>query len=109
MITRAASLSLLLCVATASSVCTSHSTLPQAPSDHDFWTLIETLSEPPGTFDVSENLVSNEPDYVDNARRLRRAGGVYIGVGPEQNFSYIARLRPAMAFIVDIRRENRNL
>ena len=35
--------------------------------------------------------------------------GVYIGVGPEQNFSYIARLRPTIAFIVDIRLENRNL
>jgi hypothetical protein len=45
----------------------------------------------------------------ENARWLRPAGGVYIGVGPEQNFSYIARLRPAMAFIIDIRRENRNL
>lgn len=30
-------------------------------------------------------------------------------MGPEQNFSYIARLRPDMAFIVDIRRENRSL
>jgi hypothetical protein len=30
-------------------------------------------------------------------------------VGPEQNFSYIAKLRPAIAFIIDIRRENRNL
>ena len=39
----------------------------------------------------------------------RPSGGVYIGVGPEQNFSYIARLRPAMAFIIDIRRENLNL
>jgi hypothetical protein len=109
MTTRAAWPSLLLCVAVASSFCTSYSTLPQALSDQDFWTLVETLSEPPGTFDVSENLVSNEPDFVDNARRLRGAGGVYIGVGPEQNFSYIARLRPAMAFIVDIRKENRNL
>jgi hypothetical protein len=34
------------------------------------------------------------------------AGGVYIGVGPDQNFSYIARIRPAEAFIVDIRRDN---
>jgi hypothetical protein len=40
---------------------------------------------------------------------LHDAGGVYIGVGPEQNFSYIARLRPAIAFIVDIREENRDL
>ena len=42
-------------------------------------------------------------------RRLHTNGGVYIGVGPEQNFSYIARLRPEMAFIIDIRNENRNL
>ena len=33
-------------------------------------------------------------------------GGVYIGVGPDQNFSYIARIRPSVAFIVDIRRDN---
>jgi hypothetical protein len=32
-------------------------------------------------------------------------GGVYMGVGPEQNFSYIAAIRPVMAFIVDIRRQ----
>jgi len=33
-------------------------------------------------------------------------GGVYVGVGPDQNFTYIAALRPKMAFIVDIRRQN---
>ena len=33
-------------------------------------------------------------------------GGAYIGVGPDQNFSYIAHIRPAIAFIVDIRRDN---
>ena len=78
-------------------------------SDQEFWGLIEALSEPAGTFGVSDNLVSNEPQVAENVRRLRPTGGVYIGVGPEQNFSYIARLRPAMAFIIDIRRENRNL
>jgi hypothetical protein len=31
---------------------------------------------------------------------------VYLGVGPEQNFTYISALRPRIAFIVDIRREN---
>jgi hypothetical protein len=30
---------------------------------------------------------------------------VYLGVGPEQNFSYIAAIRPRMAFICDIRRQ----
>jgi hypothetical protein len=71
--------------------------------------LITTLSEPPGTFTLSENFVSNEPRVGENARWLRPAGGVYVGVGPEQNFSYIARLQPSMAFVVDIRRENRDL
>jgi hypothetical protein len=39
---------------------------------------------------------------------LRRVqpGGVYLGVAPEQNFTYISALRPKMAFIIDIRREN---
>ena len=85
------------------------SRLPPSLSDADFWKLIQTLSEPAGRFDLSENLVSNEPLFVENVRHLRRMGGAYIGVGPEQNFSYIARLRPEMAFIVDIRRENLNL
>jgi hypothetical protein len=31
---------------------------------------------------------------------------VYLGVGPEQNFTYISALAPRMAFIVDIRRQN---
>lgn len=78
-------------------------------SDQQFWGLIEALSEPAGTFSLSDNFVSNEPHLAENVRWLRATGGVYIGVGPEQNFSYIARLRPAMAFIIDIRRENRNL
>jgi hypothetical protein len=78
-------------------------------SDSEFWALAEALSEPAGSFTISDNLVSNEPHVSENARRLRPAGGVYIGVGPEQNFSYVARVRPAMAFIVDIRRENRTL
>jgi hypothetical protein len=42
-------------------------------------------------------------------RLLGSTGGVYVGVGPEQNFSYIAGLRPEIAFIVDIRKENRDL
>jgi hypothetical protein len=37
--------------------------------------------------------------------RVPRAGGAYLGVGPEQNFTYIAALRPKIAFIFDIRRD----
>jgi hypothetical protein len=36
-------------------------------------------------------------------------GGVYLGVGPEQNFTYIAALKPKMAIITDIRRGNLQL
>ncbi len=95
-------------IAVSSTACR-RSTLPPSLSDKDYWALIEALSEPPGTFDLSDNLVSNEPGVAENARKLGAAGGVYIGVGPEQNFTYIATVRPAMAFIIDIRRENRNL
>lgn len=104
------SLTLVLCwVTLLTTACFRRSTLPVALSDKDYWGLIEALSEPAGTFDLSDNLVSNEPGVAENARWLGPSGGVYIGVGPEQNFSYIARLRPAMAFVIDIRRENRNL
>lgn len=56
---------------------------------------------------ISDNLVSNETAYLDVAGELsRHTGGVYVGVGPEQNFSYIALSRPDYAFIVDLRRDN---
>jgi hypothetical protein len=93
----------------ASAACGAPDRLPDTLSDRDFWRLIETLSEPPGTFPLSDNMVSNEPRFAETARWLRASGGVYVGVGPEQNFSYIAALQPAMAFIIDIRRENLDL
>jgi hypothetical protein len=105
-----AAVTVVLCWAVVSgAACVRRSTVPASMSDQEFWSLSEALSEPPGTFSVSDNLVSNEPHVAENIRRLHAAGGVYIGVGPEQNFSYIARLQPAMAFVIDIRRENRNL
>jgi len=97
------------CLVFASTAC-GRSTVPSQLSDRDFWTLIEDLSEPAGVFLLSDNLVSNEPRLSDRVRALQYAGaGAYIGVGPEQNYSYIARVQPSIAFIVDIRRENRNL
>jgi hypothetical protein len=99
----------LCCAVLFCTDCYRRSTLPSVMSDREFWALIEAVSEPPGTFSLSDNLLSNEPHVAENIRWLSPKGGVYIGVGPEQNFSYIDQLRPAMAFIVDIRRENRNL
>jgi hypothetical protein len=78
------------------------------PAPPTFASLVEQLSEPNGQFDT-DNLISNEQSYLHVVPALEQAGvagGVYIGVGPDQNFSYIARIRPAEAFIVDIRRDN---
>jgi len=85
--------------------------VPAHLTDQDFWALVTELSEPSGSF-RSENLLSNELrlQYVipDLARSTPR-GRAYIGVGPEQNFTYIAALQPSIAFIVDIRRGNLQL
>jgi hypothetical protein len=104
---RAAWLIVVLCsVVLTGGGCIRRSTIPTALSDQEFWKLVEGLSEPAGEFTLSDNVVSNEPHFAESARWLRPGGGVYIGVGPEQNFSYIVPLRPALAFIIDIRREN---
>jgi hypothetical protein len=87
--------------------------LPAAPPvsrgpTTDFGRLHATLSEAGGSF-PSENVVSNEMSYLhvlDAMRRLGVRGGAYIGVGPDQNYSYIAAIRPEVAFMFDIRRDN---
>jgi hypothetical protein len=69
---------------------------------------IAALSEPDGYFDT-DNLISNESAYLHvlpELARRRLRDGAYIGVGPDQNFSYIAGVHPSIAFIVDIRRDN---
>src|SRR5262249_34068693 len=78
------------------------------PAAQSFADRIEQLSEPGGDFDT-DNLISNERSYLDVVTGLKTAGvvgGAYIGVGPDQNFSYIAQIRPSIAFIIDIRRDN---
>jgi hypothetical protein len=77
-------------------------------SQSAFAETIGRLSEPPGTFDT-DNLISNERSYLDVVPAMVArpiSGGAYIGVGPDQNFTYIARIRPSVAYILDIRREN---
>ena len=83
-------------------------TLPVRLDDREFWHLVTDFSEPNGYF-RSDNFLSNERAYqrVIPALTARlQPGGVYLGVGPEQNFTYIAAIRPKLAFIVDIRRGN---
>jgi hypothetical protein len=82
--------------------------LPKKLSDAEFWSLISAFSEAGGSF-PSNNFVSNETAYQTVVPRLKTRlgkGGVYLGVGPDQNFTYISVLEPKIAFIVDIRRQN---
>jgi hypothetical protein len=77
-------------------------------SASQFAELIERISEEDGTF-WNDNYVSNEASYLHPLTKMQELGihgGVYIGVGPNQNFTYIAKVRPRYAFIVDIRRQN---
>jgi hypothetical protein len=77
-------------------------------SDSTFARLVARLSESGGYFD-SDNLLSNEASYLHVLGRMRTlgvTGGAYLGVGPDQNFSYMAQVRPRIAFMIDIRRDN---
>ncbi len=82
--------------------------LPARLSDSSFWKLVGDISEPGGFFRITDNFTSNEIEVGELMSALRSTGvtgGVYMGVGPEQNFSYIAAIHPKMAFVVDIRRQ----
>ncbi|MGH9766442.1 MAG: hypothetical protein ACREAB_03330 [Blastocatellia bacterium] len=74
---------------------------------YDFAQLVNRLSEKAGYFG-SDNLVSNELSYQHVLGRLAKlsvAGGAYLGVGPDQNFTYIAQIKPRVVILVDIRRD----
>ena len=82
--------------------------LPRRLSDRTFWKMVVDFSEPEGFF-RSDNFISNETTFQEVIPELRKRvsqNGVYLGVGPDQNFTYVAALRPRMAFIVDIRGQN---
>jgi hypothetical protein len=92
----------------ATNVPASANRLPNRLSDADYWKLLSDISEPGGYFRIEDNYTSNEMEVGQLYTMLRDAnvkGDVYMGVGPEQNFTYIASIRPQMAFIVDIRRQ----
>ncbi len=80
--------------------------IPARLSDPVFWRLVTEFSEEGGFFQ-SDNFVSNETTYqrvIPELQRMLGHGGVYLGVGPDQNFTYIVALQPRLSFIVDIRR-----
>ena len=99
---------LLLAFAAGRRVRAAEDTLPPQLSDEAFWHLITDYSEAGGFFRF-DNFISNEALFQHVLGRLKettKPGGVYLGVGPDQNFTYIVALRPRIAFIVDIRRQN---
>jgi hypothetical protein len=81
--------------------------IPSRLTDEAFWNMVTEFSEPSGYF-RSDNFVSNEATFQYVLKRLSktRPGGVYLGVGPDQNFTYIVSMKPKLAIIVDIRRQN---
>jgi len=87
---------------------------PARLTDAEFWSLSQNSSEPGGYFRQADitNFTSNEmlfqhviPDLTTRVKK----GSVYLGVGPEQNYTYMTALRPSMAIIFDIRRGNLDL
>ncbi|MCH8285062.1 hypothetical protein IIB79_00865 [candidate division KSB1 bacterium] len=103
---------LIIQLAVLIAVFTSQAVIAQAVpeiSPKEFSRLSISLSENSGYFN-SDNWVSNEISYLDVLDVIDEndiEGGVYIGVGANQNFTYIANIKPDMAFIVDIRKQNR--
>src|SRR6266480_4695757 len=93
-------LSFLVCVALSLTPAL-WAALPTRLSDAEFWRLISNFSEENGYFRF-ENFVSNELEYqtvIPSLKQIAKPGGAYLGVGPEQNFTYIVALQPRIAFI----------
>ena len=108
MITVLASIALLGLVSLGSPAPQTTSTLPTRLTDAEFWRIFTEFSEPGGNYPY-ENFITNEEtiqDIMPVLTKVTQPGGVYLGVGPEQNFTYIAGVKPRMAFIFDIRRQN---
>ena len=102
---------LVLCTASVAPLVTRGHAAPPAPdklTNDQFWSLSKEWSEEDGVF-RSDNLLSNETSFqniIPPLLKMAKQGRVYMGVGPEQNFTYIAALKPTMAIIIDIRHGN---
>src|SRR5262245_54078831 len=81
--------------------------LPTSLTDQEFWRIVTEFSETGGVFQAE--FMSNEDSsqfVIPTLQQTTRRNGVYIGVGPEQNFTYIAAIHARIAFVLDIRRDN---
>src|SRR3989442_720580 len=69
--------------------------LPTAMSDQEFWRIVSEFSEAGGVF--QPEYMSNEDStqfVIPALKETTRRSGAYIGVGPEQNFTYVAAIQP---------------
>jgi hypothetical protein len=98
----------VICALLTFSLCLrSANTIPREIDVRTFWRMVSDMSEESGYFRFQ--FMSNElefPSVIPELKRNVKPGGVYLGVGPEQNFTYIAATQPKIAFIFDIRRDN---
>src|SRR6266705_4869889 len=78
-------------------------TLPRELPDDAYWRLVSDFSEEGGSFRFEYMSNEQQFQYVIPRLKARKPSGVYLGVGPEQNFTYIAAIQPKMAFVFDIR------
>src|ERR1043166_7921621 len=68
--------------------------LSTALSDEEFWRIITDFSETGGVF--QPQLMTNEDSLqsvIPALKQRTQNGGAYIGVGTEQNFTYITTIR----------------
>jgi hypothetical protein len=82
--------------------------LPDQITDQEFWRMVKDFSEPQGLY-TGDNWISNEAsiqDVIPPLKQLTKPGGIYLGVGPEQNFTYMWALQSKIGFVIDIRRQN---
>ena len=74
----------------------SSTSIPDRLGDEAFWRMVSEYSEPGGFF-RSDNFVSNEITFqwvLPELAKTTKTGGVYMGVGPDQNFTYIVAMKP---------------
>jgi hypothetical protein len=98
---------LIIAAALALGLASGSDSSPDRIPTEEFSKIIKSFSEEEGYF-LSDNVISNEDGYLSILKKMRElgvSGGAYIGVGPEQNFTYIAKVRPSIAFLIDIRRQ----
>lgn len=81
--------------------------IPARLADSTFWRMVTQFSEAGGYF-RSDNFVSNETSFqyvIPELEKITKPGGAYLGVAPDQNFTYIIALKPRIAFLFDIRKQ----